>query len=218
MEGYIDVYWRGDKTAWFGLFKNYVWSLFLAFVTWKYGDYVTNLNMNNLQIDNNQITNDNTRELLENTITRNPTIIKAANILAEKNISLRVQELKLLFFATQSIIIDIVSCIFLKCIYPNNNANKVSISLEDKQQKLEHITGKVLQDCSVFSDKDLLNFITSETTKKEYLRAVMHKHSDDKQFFFQCGFIEKYVEQLHSLSFSNWYMISFAADISNPAT
>ena len=37
LEGYLRVYWRGDKAAWEGLFRNYICSLMNAIIAYRIG-------------------------------------------------------------------------------------------------------------------------------------------------------------------------------------
>ena len=32
LEGYIDFFWQGDNIAWEGIFRNYIWQMFIAMI------------------------------------------------------------------------------------------------------------------------------------------------------------------------------------------
>jgi hypothetical protein len=231
MEGYKDIFWKGDEIVWKNLFINYIHCL----------EHIFNLTIllnENEKITNNDIpifrkfSNGNTtkaKELIVNDILElffNSQFINSfPKSLEQRNNPIRISEFLSILKLIHPFALDSISKVYYKKEFITkpflSESNKVFIeeaekignfievlnNIENENPESKNVLEKFFEQINLKSKEvDLIS-------KLNYSNAELASN----KFFLLTEFPENFISKLESLMYPNWYSASFLRDCKNSA-
>ena len=220
LEGYVDFYWQGNKIAWLGLFKNYVWQVCFAFFNFYIG--CTAQEIQNMYFSRSEIHMKDTdflkiRSKLENDFANESMINEIASILGESGREISQNELQYVLLSIHGIAMfyanktfeSICGNIFgtLKIFKKNE-----SIKKEQKEKTID-IIKKI---CAGNSDVGLLLTIINNTRLTESIQTTSKEETQEKIEFMFFDFPNSYSKHVIDLAYQAWYTVCFNSSYEDP--
>ena len=225
MEGKIDFYWQGDKIAWFGLLKNYVWQLFLTLVyvpIYKNIDDMAEFNffMAGFAWGDSHYAESRTR-LEKNTINA-PTFQKFVDAIAAADKKIEAPSLQYLLTLIHPVAIDIVMHEVASIKYYDIDPQKTGAIFKKNNPDIEDNLSSYLYGKENLQKASMTRSLFLQQAKlimQQNLQDVTEKLAVQKRTFVQYEYPCAYIQKLQQkLCFSNWYFTCFNTAIQNSAT
>lgn len=237
IEGYVRVYWQGDKLAWLGLFRNYICSLFMAMQYYLLTDEKTYLNKSSEEIlkgfrshsilkNIHQFDNvplGTVLQELRQQFLNNPVVQGFVRFYGDREIKCSAKELHLILTA-------IHSTAFSDCIekfkqleivppeYHNSSSCDESFPVEKLQYLYEGEREKILES---FADTLADNRELMLSLKFNIPKDITSMSLIDKQQLIdleiQLNYPATYISQLKELLYPDGYVICFSKENDNSA-
>ena len=245
VEGYVRVFWQGDKFAWEGLFKNYIYSLMKAIHLYLLASDEKLLHKKSINRDIYDYGNAPIVKVLEKlgtAILEESEIVRIAEFYGSKNLKCTAEELKLILrlIHDKALKLCIESCLTEKIIPEEegrlflNTVNKRivnSIPIEqltnlDDEKRIEFM--HFIE--SFFEDLTELQYIQMGLKNESFLYGYQSEDSngnetksitEDKQYrnwlAVSVDFPEIYVEQLKNMIYPEGFFVCFSKHNDNTA-
>lgn len=224
MEGYKDIFWRGDAIVWKNFIINYVKSV-------EHFCTLLNLLTPESRIDEKDIlvsfeapilhTPENkklTKEMLE-IIFQNKFIKKLPKLLSERTKPIRRNEILFYLQLIHNVIVKAISDLYIKKKIRDSPIFNQDVDLPDALASLAYITNQLENENSQIQNvTDNLFSIIRRMTEKMVLSAKSELSDmtvTSSYLFLIDDFPEKYMTKLETLLYQNWYTASFIEDFSN---
>ena len=225
MEGKIDFYWQGDKIAWFGLLKNYVWQLFLTLVyvpIYENIDDMAEFNffMAGFAWGDSHYAESRTR-LEKNTINA-PTFQKFVDAIAAADKKIEAPSLQYLLTLIHPVAIDIVMHEVASIKYYDIDPQKTGAIFKRNNPDIEDNLSSYLYGKENLQKASMTWSLFLQQAKlimQQNLQDVTEKLAVQKRTFVQYEYPCAYIQKLQQkLCFANWFFTCFNTAIQNPAT
>lgn len=224
LEGYVDFYWKGDKIAWLGLFKHYVWQLFMVMYNsllthdieklkelslWTSAIFFKGLPLLDIRDEIH-------KEFLEDVF-----IQKLAVELEKCEIGLSGIQLQYILSMIHKRALNIAN----EKVYEKFNAKIIEWELDDEQQRKmeEKAVLSYLQNINKNPDATIVaEFIDSAFASWNLIMQSDFKNAPDYEgkkiyLLLLSEFSQVYVRRIPWLAFPEWYCVCFSDNITNPA-
>ena len=225
MEGKIDFYWQGDKIAWFGLLKNYVWQLFLTIVcvpTYKNIDDMEEFHFFTAGFSWGDSHYAESRTRLEKNTINAPTFQKIIDAIVAADKKIEASTLSYLLTIIHPIAIDIVMHEIALIKYYDIDPDKTGTTFKTTNPEIEEKFSDYLREQENLQKDSLTWGLFLQQAKlimQQNLQDVTEKLAVQKRTFVQYEYPCAYIQKLQQkLCFSNWYFTCFNTAIQNPAT
>ena len=245
VEGYVRVFWQGDKFAWEGLLKNYIYSLMKAIHLYLLASDEKLLHKNSINKDIYDYGNApivKVFEKLGTALLEESEIIRIAEFYGSKNLKCTAEELKLnlRFIHNKALTLCIESCLTER-IMPESEGRNILNTIQNKGVNSIPIEQLTILDNekrmafmhfieSYFEDLTELQYIQMGLKKESFLYGYHSKDSngnetnintEDKQFrnwiAVSVDFPEIYVEQLKNIIYPEGFFVCFSKHNDNTA-
>lgn len=226
MEGYVDYFWKGDHIAWLGLFKHYVWQVFMTMFMIPLKpdlDDLYKLQLMQTEIHLKKTKLSKHREEIETAISSDEQIIQLASALGKSNKEFSAAELQMILFFPHKLALH----------YAYQTLQSIGIELFSGPSNIEKLfcieaARKGIDAVSTLIERNDENFLAiCEVANNAFnsaklitqVKAIQSAHPTDYQttVFLFADFCDNYVRQLTRLSYPDWYCVCFNTDMSNPA-
>lgn len=225
MEGKIEFYWQGDRIAWFGLLKNYVWQLFLTIVYVPIYNNIDDMEEFNFFVagfswGDSHYAESRTR-LEKNTI-NSPTFQKFIDAIVAADKKIESSSLSYLLTIIHPIAIDIAMHEIALIKYYDIDPDKTGTTFKTTNPEIEEKFSDYLCEQENLQKDSLswsLFLLQANLIMYQYLQDATEKLAVQKRTLVQYEYPCTYVQKLQQkLCFSNWYFTCFNTAIQNPAT
>ena len=225
MEGKIEFYWQGDKIAWFGLLKNYVWQLFLTLVhvpIYKNIDDMAEFNffMAGFAWGDSHYAESRTR--LEKDTINAPTFQKFVDAIAAADKKIEAPSLQYLLTLIHPVAIDIVMHEVASIKYYDIDPQKTGAIFTRNNPDIEDNLSSYLYGKENLQKASMTWSLFLQQTKlimQQNLQDVTEKLAVQKRTFVQYEYPCSYIQKLQQkMCFANWFFTCFNTAIQNPAT
>ena len=217
LEGYVDFYWKADNIAWLGLFKNYVWQLYLAFLNLYLGCKIEELKV--MYFSRSEIHMKDTelakiRLELENDFANDPTIYEIASILGESKKDISQNELQYILLSIHLVAKHYANEAFVHMgggPFGNSN-NFKNIKKEQKETTI-----KIIKEiCKGNLDANMLMTITNTVRLSEEATRYPLSEKEQKLVLLFVDFPDLYSKQVINLAYESWYTVCFNSSYNDP--
>ena len=245
VEGYVRVFWQGDKFAWEGLFKNYIYSLMKAIQLYLIASDEELLHKNSINKDIYDYRNTpivKVFEKLGTALLEESDIIRIAEFYGNKNLKCTAEELKIILrlIHDKALMLCIESCLKEKII-PEAEGRNILNSIQKKVinsipiEQLTYLNDEKRMEFmhyleSSFEDLIELQYIQMGLKNNSFLYGSQSKDSngndtrintEDKQYrnwlAVSVDFPEIYVEQLKNMIYPEGFFVCFSKHNDNTA-
>ena len=225
MEGKIEFYWQGDKIAWFGLLKDYVWQLFLIFTMLHICDSVEDLEKIPLQKSEYPLENApilKSRTVLEKKTVNAPTFQMFVDAMTKTDKKFMAKDVQLLLSLLHPIALDIAFQELSSLKIFDINPQKIGVISTAHNQDIEK------QILTYLESNDELSMVAAawncfmqqaDLSINWNIFNEKEKIAFQKRKFFQYEYPTIYIRKSQKeLCSSNWLFTCFNTAIQNPAT
>ena len=219
LEGYVDFFWQGDFVAWMGLFKNYVWQLYMCYINAMLrADYNFISKMcftcSDVCISHPLLQK---RNEIEQIFSCNEVVTKIAKKLCLNATKINQQVLYLILLQIHSLALNevIQKLMKEKLLSPTNATvlgNKIS-QIENQLAIIQILDCQDLQQIAnlIYTDREN-HTIDIFSSMQDNLSGM----SKEVKCFLLYTFPYKYIQEVKKLIFPRWYCVCFNTDYSNP--
>lgn len=234
IEGFVSVYWQGDKAAWEGLFRNYICSLYQGLELYLVKCDENYIHHNSLVIDIHAFDNvplGNIWKSIGDQFIDNTIIQRLADIYGNSRLKVKEEELRLIFHYIHNIAINI-------CIQ-NNIDNKI-IPEEEGERIIETFSFKnppIPYELKDVEQRDVITKIIEDFIEDIREFQYVNIGIDDENFLYgkkdfegvpnarqrrnwltlAVDFPKVYVDQLRDMIYPKSYIVCFSAKNNNSA-
>ena len=224
LEGYIRVYWKGDRIAWEGLFRNYICSLWQCIAFYHMGIEYEEIEANAVIIDIHHFDNVPMGEIFKVISTRfieNDYIQKIMKYLDEKQISCSAKSLRMLLRLLHEIAFSICINKMKEEKLINDNQNEYVLATE---KVLEELINAETEQMSVEQMKVMFEsaaIIVEDMIESIFLMkgCETNTYSAQSQNWMKVrlDFPSVYVSKLQEIIYPKAYFVCFSSDNTNSA-
>ena len=234
VEGYVRIYWKGDKAAWEGLFRNYICSTYHAMTMYLIAADEDTLFYNTIIIDIHKFDDVPLGKVYKNLgdkFLEDVDVQQLAKFYGKREMKVRCDELRLAlqFVHSKALVICIKSCI--ECgVIPEDEGTKLLEIFEKREQSVlnekiyqsfsdevyEHFMVKYLKD--VFEDMIEYQYIKNGLNNNAFLYGKTFGEKDENETARQrrkwlvvaVDFPKIYVEQMKELIYPEGFIVCFS--------
>ena len=223
-EGFLNIFWKGDKVIWKNLFKNYLFSLehlILRSLVFPNTAITTNDIQMALDIDKFPIKDKCNILKVCSSFFKHPSINQLIFFLDKRTFEVRLSELQFYLGVTHEFALELISQSYTQKVQKSTTVN---YKIEETLKKLLSLLNKMQQGPV---DKKFIGYIF-DTFEKKYNDAITqvqnklinsYKNLNDLQknniAFTLYQFPNHYVDKLKTLMYPHWYSASFTKSCSN---
>lgn len=220
-EGYVDFYWYGDQIAWLGLFKNYVWQLYFAFLRIMIGqddDEIKRMYFWKSEIHVKDTPISETRVALEKGFSEEPLIKDVANILANSKVEVRPSTLQFILGKIHIFAIkhanDMIEKIVGEPLFLLENIKELEfVTSEQGKKYICESIEKIIQK----NDKsERVQWLSNLNSNMRVYLENGNSESLDVQSYLAINFPVEYTNQVVSLSYAKWQVVCFNRSYKDP--
>lgn len=223
MEGHVEFIWKGDLIAWLGLFKHYVWQIFMVLTMIDLPlEQLQQLFLNHTEIYWKDTRFPEMRVELENEFAEDTRIRDLSTILDQYNMVISAGELRAILKMLHGIALRYANRAVQRW-YPSLFANPNWIDQVFPASLVDHGLNtfiNALRNGAILSAMaKLVNSITDVSTLNAHITVNRRNYpgNTDITLFLLYEFPQIYVERISWLAFPDWYCVCFSSDVSNPA-
>lgn len=222
LEGYVDFYWKADKIAWLGLFKNYVWQVYrtLESTLLKCSlEDMKKMYFTRTEIHLKGTNLSKIRSEIEKRFSAEPIINEISTILGESNKEITQSVLHLVLLLVHDLALFHANQSF------ESNGIHVFITTEWLDKKADLITNaqynQILEAIKgILTDEQKAESI-SIFIQNIQLNATMWNHNfvaENAEIldYILLDFSQHYVKRVVNLAYSNWHTVCFNHSYSDP--
>lgn len=226
IEGYMDLYWKGDEIAWIGLFKNYVWQLYFAIMLIpvyrkndrELFDRMKKLFLTRSERFRKEKLGEERREI-EELFAHKPRVIELAKELGDSGAKINSEALNCILFMIHA---NALMCVWEYLdgteyaeYFPwidgilKRRTKPESESIPIKRLLDNSDTFKLTADFFSWLERQYSFLFAEKTSGEAYVSKIIE--------FIRIGFSKNYVEQIQNFAVSEGYNASFTKSIDDVA-
>lgn len=225
MEGYLEFYWKGDWIAWIGLFKHYVWQVFMTLFSIPLKpslDDLKKLHLSHTEIHWNGTKLPELRVRVETAFSQDRRIRSLAEALGASGKELSAAELQTILFSIHGPALYYASGILHAEGLPSLNDLDIKPSFFTAEPSDKHIDALIeaLKEKKLFADiakveEDVLRSLSLSAHRNSLNVERPSDYKATALLFLE--FPAVYAKRIEWLAFPDWYCVCFNTAISNPA-
>ena len=225
LEGYVNCFWKGDKIAWLGLFKSYIWQLYMVLSNVPiYGEDINGLKdlaFWESEIDFKGLPILETRREVECEFVEFELIGLLAEELGNLDCELSIHQVQqiLLFIhidalkfvnkkVAEKFNITLLNIVDSKDYFDDSNIQRV-------QNFMKMLTNHSLIDPLAKGVEKMIE--SNNMIKLIDFKEGMNTYNTKMVTFLYSEFAFVYMKRIKQLPFTNWYCVCFNENVSNPA-
>lgn len=217
LEGYIDFFWQGDNIAWEGIFRNYIWQMFIAMIRLSlckdHSDYNDAMKLYLYRSENlvpkelSKLLNE--RDSLEKEFLKEQRVSKLIKVLADRKIKISRISLPYILFLVHLNALKCAGEHLNKCLelkFVNTN-----FSTKDNLPPIFEISDKIFSEETFDKISAAIKSVIGPLRFRQKLKL-------EKDIFIKLtDFPEKFTDYICNFAYPKANCVCFNTDMSNPA-
>ena len=222
LEGYVDFYWKADKIAWLGLFKNYVWQVYrtLESIMLRYPiNDIKKMYFTKTEIHFKDTKLPKLRTNIETSFCDEPLIDEIATILAESDQEISPTVLQLILLPIHSLALFHANKLYENIgIQVWKSSDWLTKTVETITNKLHDYFLKTIKDIIQHpqNTKSLICFDQYFRLNTEYPLDKFEKEQFELIEYLYTDFPEHYVKCVTNLAYATWKTVCFNRTYADP--
>lgn len=223
MEGYRDIYWKGDVIVWKNLFRHYLMCLHKVYTSALFLGKDDLISDEHIPIfsGENDFPSEKFKKMfndISDAFFSNKDISKLLDLISQRTTSVKRDELFLYLMKIHFLALDTIeNYYYKKSLIPSKlNLGKVEDLLDEKYfiRLKEGLSSGELTEEQIDALHTATNNVHNEIKLIEYYNGFLKDGGKNKNFIL-LEFAERYISQLEKLMYTDWYVACFSGDYTN---